>query len=87
MPDADSLTGSEYHPFTAHYPWTALLADACGSIDFDAYIAIPCSELPLHTAVAWFASAGNFRTAPSASMAGGVRLFDGSRQNYMSLLL
>ncbi len=47
MPDNDSLTGSEYLLLAAAYsPWTIPSSEhlACGSSDFDAYIAIPGSE-------------------------------------------
>ncbi len=67
-------TDSELHLHTADLSWTALFAAIGGPSDNYAYFASPGSGSELRR----IDNAGYSRTAPSASMAGGVRLLDRS---------
>jgi hypothetical protein len=84
--DSGSLrlsTGSEHHLHSVNFSWTVLFAAIGGPSDNYAYFASPGTGSEPRR----FDSAGYFRTAPSASMAGGVRLLDRPRQNYLPVLL
>jgi hypothetical protein len=70
-------SGSEPHLHTVNLSWTVLFAAIGGPSDnytYFAYFASPGTGSKLRR----IDSAGYFRTAPSASMAGGVRLLDRS---------
>jgi hypothetical protein len=66
--------GSELHLHAADFPWTALFAAIGGPSDIYANFVSPGSGSE-HRRID---SAGYFRTAPSASMAGGVHFLDRS---------
>jgi hypothetical protein len=67
-------TGSEHHHHTVYLSWTALFAAIGGPSDNYANFASPgTGSEPRRTDIP-----GYFRTAPSASVAGGVRLLDRS---------
>ncbi len=65
-------SGSEHHLHYADLSWTALSAAAGGPWDIHAYFASSGSGSKLCP----IDSANYFRTAPSASMAGGIRFLD-----------
>jgi hypothetical protein len=67
-------TGSEHHLHTDKLSWTVLIAAIGGPSDNYAYLASSGTGSEPRRVD----SAGYFRTAPSASMAGGVRLLDRS---------